>query len=320
LTKILIGTGGWAYFRVSGDPLRTYSSIYDMAEVNSTFYEFPRLSIVQSWRERVPEEFEFAVRCHQNLSHRHRFKPIDQAFKDWDYMMNVCRTLDSSVLIIDTPPNLQMIPEKIKDLKDFFSSADLEGLHLAWDLGTQENEDKRRLVAFLRDRGFIHCIDISVEEPNFQSETGYSRLFGRNKSAAHQFSDEELAEINLKAESVKSEKLYLSYQGIKMYKDAVRMKIYRESGKFPPVTRGKGLESAIEVLREDIKLPTTKTSLIQDQGWKIFDLTEERRDRLQNLLEALPDRPYHNFRELTAELRRLNIHLIFPTAEEKPSK
>ena len=114
-----------------------------MAEVNSTFYGFPSLSIVQSWKERVPDEFEFAVRCHQNLTHRHRFQPIDQAFKDWDYMMNVCRSLDSKILIINTPPNLQILPEKIEDLNNFFSSVDLYGLCLAWDLGTQEEDDRK---------------------------------------------------------------------------------------------------------------------------------------------------------------------------------
>ena len=301
--------------------MRTYSGIYDMTEVNSTFYGFPRLSIVQSWRERVPDEFEFAVRCHQNLTHRHRFQPIDHAFKDWDYMMKVCGSLNSKILIINTPPNLQMPPEKIEDLNNFFSSADLHGLCLAWDLGTQEKEDRRKLIAFLQDRGFIHCVDLSVEEPAFKSEIAYSRLFGRSEFTAYQFSDEELAEINRRAESIESKKLYLSYQGIKMYKDAARMKVYRETGRFPPVTRSKGLDSAIEVLREDIKLPTTKTSLVQDQGWKIFDLTEEKRDRLQKILEALPDKPYHNFRELTAELRRLNLNLLFPgKSKESVSK
>jgi len=310
LTQILVGTGGWAYFNVPGDPLRIYSGIFDMAEVNSTFYEFPSLSIVRSWRERVPDRFEFAVRCHQDLSHRHRFRPAGNAFEEWDYMMKVCRTLRSEILIVHTPPNFKTSPSKIEELKNFFSSVDPRGLYLVWDLGDQRREDRDKLIEFIRDRGFIHCVDISVEEPAFESEVVYSRIFGRSEYTAHQFSDEELAEINRKAESMRAKKVYLSYHGIKMYKDAIRMKTYRESGRFPPVTRSRGVDSAIEVLREDIRLPSTKTSLIKDQGWKIFDLTDERRERLLRILQALPDKPYHNFQELTRELRKLDIKQI----------
>jgi len=307
LSEILIGTGGWAYFNVSGDPLRVYSGIFDMVEVNSTFYEFPSLSIVRSWRERVPDKFEFAVQCHQDLTHKHKFHPVESAFKDWDYMMDVCRCLSSEILIVHTPPGLEMSSSKVEEMKNFFSSVEPIGIHLAWNIGSLKEEDRNLLIDFIRDRGFTHCVDLSVEDPAFESDVAYSRLFGRSEYAAHQFSDEELAEINNKAESMDTKKVYLSYHGIKMYKDADRLRVYRKSGRFPPVTRSRGLDSAIEVLREDIKLPTTKKSLIQDQGWKIFDLTDERRVRLQEILQALPDKVYGNFRDLTTELRRLEM-------------
>jgi len=305
LTQILVGTGGWAYFNVPGDPLRVYSEIFDMVEVNSTFYEFPNLSIVRSWRERVPERFEFAVLCHQDLTHRHKFSPVESAFKDWNYMMDVCRCLSSEILIVHIPPSLEISSSKIEDLNNFFSSVDPAGIHLAWNIVSQREEDRNRLIDFIRDRGFTHCVDLSVEDPAFESEITYSQLFGKSEYAAHQFSDEELTEINKKAESTGSEKVYLSYHGIKMYKDADRLRIYRKSGRFPPVTRSRGVDSAIEVLREDIKLPATKKSLIQDQGWKIFDLTDEKRVRLQEILQDLPDKVYGNFRELTTELKEL---------------
>jgi len=282
-----------------------------MAEVNSTFYTFPKLSMVRSWRERVPEEFEFAVRCHQDITHRYRFQPVEEAFRDWEYILRVCNELDAKILIIHIPPNFQMSENKIKDLNDFFSSVDLDGTRLAWELADQENTDRKVLVEFIREREFIHCVDLSIDGPAFEGEIAYSRLFGRSKYASHQFSDEELAEINQKAESMRTERIYLSYQGTKMYKDAARMKIYRQSGEFPPITRNRGLDSIIEVLREDIRLPATKKALIHNQGWKIFDLTEESRRRVSKVLEAIPDRPYHNFRELTMELRRLDLDTIF---------
>ena len=42
LTDYLVGTGGWAYFKVSGKPkLKAYSEVFNFVEVNYTFYEYP---------------------------------------------------------------------------------------------------------------------------------------------------------------------------------------------------------------------------------------------------------------------------------------
>jgi len=59
LVEVLVGTGGWYYFNVPGDRLRNYAKAFKTVEVNSTFYRIPPLSLVESWRRRVPEEFEF---------------------------------------------------------------------------------------------------------------------------------------------------------------------------------------------------------------------------------------------------------------------
>ncbi|MGE5532971.1 MAG: DUF72 domain-containing protein, partial [Bacillota bacterium] len=66
MVEYLVGTGGWAYFKVPNEPsLETYSKIFNFVEVNFTFYEYPRMSLVEGWRRRVPSEFVFSVRCHQ---------------------------------------------------------------------------------------------------------------------------------------------------------------------------------------------------------------------------------------------------------------
>ncbi len=62
-----------------------------------------------------------------------------------------------------------------------------------------------------------------------------------------------------------------------MYKDAARLKTYKETGKFPMVTKSTGLHSLEEVLSEDARLPSTKAELIRHQGWKLIDLTKTER-------------------------------------------
>jgi len=57
LTDFLIGTGGWAYFNVPNThPLVAYSKAFNFVEVNSTFYEIPKMDRMQSWRKTVPTD------------------------------------------------------------------------------------------------------------------------------------------------------------------------------------------------------------------------------------------------------------------------
>lgn len=83
-----------------------------------------------------------------------------------------------------------------------------------------------------------------------------------------------------------------------MYKDAARYKIYKQAGKFPQVTKSTGIASLKEVLSEDAKFPATKQQLIEHQGWKLFDLTQEKRIRASEILQKLPERTYHDVEEV----------------------
>lgn len=75
LTDYLIGTGGWAYFKMPGlRSLVAYSRLFNFAEVNSTFYQVPNLKTVESWRRMVPPEFEFTVRCNKTVTHDQQFQ------------------------------------------------------------------------------------------------------------------------------------------------------------------------------------------------------------------------------------------------------
>jgi hypothetical protein len=83
-----------------------------------------------------------------------------------------------------------------------------------------------------------------------------------------------------------------------MFKDAARFKIYKETGEFPQVTKSTGIDSLIEVLREDARFPSSKTELIDHQGWKIIDLTSTQRILAKKLLQKLPDKTYNGIGDI----------------------
>jgi hypothetical protein len=115
--------------------------------------------------------------------------------------------------------------------------------------------------------------------------------------------DEELVEVDHKASSGNFEKVAMSFHFVRMYKDAARLKIYKQTGKFPTITKSTGLASLDEVLNEDARFPTTKQDLIYSHGWKLFDMTKDRRIRASDLLMKLPERTYNNINEVIDELR-----------------
>ena len=47
LAEYLVGTGGWAYFKVPNkSSLKAYSEVFNFVEVNQTFYEYPDMRVV----------------------------------------------------------------------------------------------------------------------------------------------------------------------------------------------------------------------------------------------------------------------------------
>ena len=82
------------------------------------------------------------------------------------------------------------------------------------------------------------------------------------------------------------EKVMLCFHFVKIYKDAARFKVYKQTGKFPMVTKSTGLSSLAEVLSEDVRFPATKQQLLLDQGWKLIDLTKDKRIRASMLYKS----------------------------------
>jgi uncharacterized protein YecE (DUF72 family) len=308
VSEYLIGTGGWAYFHVPRlHSLVAYSKAFNFVEVNSTFYQIPPLKEVETWRRLVPPDFQFTVRAHRRLSHKGRLEPTQEALETFERMKQTCSILKADILHLQTPPSLKPTQTSIQQLREFLSSIDLGKLRLAMEVrGIPSSKMPSDLLKTMQDYNIVHCIDLSKGEvPAYESDTLYSRLFGKGYYNIYQPTDEELREIDKKASTGRFEKVILSFHFVGMYKDAARLKVYRETGKFPMVTRSTGLSSLEEVLQKDASFPMTKQELIHHQGWKLFDLTEDKRILAREFLQKLPERTYHNTSEVMDTLHSI---------------
>jgi len=303
LTDYLVGTGGWAYFKVQKKPLlKAYSEVFNFVEVNQTFYDYPDMRTVERWRRTVPDEFTFSVRCHQDLTHRIGLKPVDEAYYVFSQMVAYCGVLDAPFLVLETPARYAMGQEEVDRARDFLSSVNLKGVRLVLEVRAPVSA---AVVDLMREYNVVHCVDLSKEKPLVESDVVYSRLFGKGKHNVYQFTDKELVDIDRNAESIGHKIIAMSYHGVKMHMDAARFLQYKKTGTFMPITAFTGVDSVRAVLAEDAVFPVSKAELIKQQGWKVVDLSLEERVHLSELLVDIPEKTYNDIDEVASALEAI---------------
>jgi uncharacterized protein YecE (DUF72 family) len=306
MKEYLIGTGGWAYFRIPRlKSLVAYSRVFNFVEVNSTFYQMPPLEKVERWRKLVPPDFKFSVRAHQAITHRYKLEPVEQTFEVFEQMEQICGKLGADILHLQVPSSFKFTNTSINNLRSLLSSVNLQKLRLALEMrGKRSSQLPIQLIKTMQEHNIIHCVDLSKSEaPTYESDILYTRLFGKGKHNVYQPTDDELQEIDKKAMNGEPEKTVMSFHFVKMYKDAARLKTYKQTGKFPRVTGSTGLASLEEILGEDARFPSTREELVRNQGWKVFDLTENERVHARDLLDQLPKGTYNDLSEVSQELK-----------------
>jgi uncharacterized protein YecE (DUF72 family) len=306
LKEYLIGTGGWAYFKIPGlNPLVAYSHAFNFVEVNTTFYEIPEVKEVEKWRKLVPNDFQFSVRAHHSITHKNKLAPKAESLETLEKMKQICDVLKAEILHIQTPPTLKITKETIANLQSLIEPVNLGKLRLALEIRSPQ-QLPAAMVRFMQDNGIIHCVDLSKgEKPAYDADVLYTRLFGKGKHNIYQPADEELAQVDKRVLFSKAEKASVAIHFIRMNKDAARLKIYKQTGKFPSITRSTGLMSLDEVLSEDATFPSTKQELIENQGWKLFDNTSEERTHTADILQRLPERTYKSVDDVVSTLKTM---------------
>jgi len=98
--SLFLGCHGWNQLdwpgsydrRASGEfeILRTYAADYPTVEIADTFAGIPPASLVEAWRDAVPDGFQFALKVPQQVTHEHRFVGTSKL---------LCRFLERVILL-----------------------------------------------------------------------------------------------------------------------------------------------------------------------------------------------------------------------------
>ena len=248
----------------------------------------------------MPRGFEFAVRSHQDLVKAIRTGQELMLTRALEKMTDICRRLDANILSILLPGKLGLTSKNLaKSLASIASIFMAENTQVAIEIRGRVEKDVLEAMA---DNEIVHSVDLSKEEPAYGSRILYSRLFGKGSANVYQFDDEEIKAVADKATSPKFEKSILAFHGVRMYGDAARLKAFLQTGKLLQVSGQTGLDSLAEVLKEDAQFPATRNDLIGSQGWKLFDLTIDKRVRVAKVLAKAPEKTYRSHSELLSTL------------------
>lgn len=194
--SLYVGTSGYSYKEWKGsfypekipakDMLRYYSERLSTVEINATFYRMPQTSMLENWKEQVPNNFKFALKAPQRVTH---FKRLKEAEEETKYFLETASVLQDElgVVLFQLPPNMKKDLDRLKTFVDQLPEAPraaFEFRHPTWF------EDD--VLELLRSRNLALCIsdtdDLPVSHIDKTADFGYLRLRRVN------YSDDNLAE------------------------------------------------------------------------------------------------------------------------------
>jgi uncharacterized protein YecE (DUF72 family) len=144
--KLRIGCLSWSYpdwlgsfypkGTKSNEFLRLYSKVFDIVEVDSTFYHSPRLSSIEEWKRKTPEGFRFTVKLSKKITHIAKLKDCARKFSEFE---NLVLPLKEKLgcIVVQLPPSLKF-DSSVRDLREFLELSDskvrfaIEFRHPSW--------------------------------------------------------------------------------------------------------------------------------------------------------------------------------------------
>jgi Uncharacterized conserved protein len=125
--KFYVGTSGYSYKEWKGkfypekvsphEMLRFYAEHFGTVEINNTFYRMPSASVLTSWAQQVPNEFVFAFKAPQVITHRKRLRNVGE---ETQYLFRTLSVLHNKLgpVLFQFP---QSFPADPKVLEDFLA-------------------------------------------------------------------------------------------------------------------------------------------------------------------------------------------------------
>ena len=116
--KLYVGTSGYAYKPWKGtfypeklpdkEMLKFYASQLLTVEINYSFYQMPKESTLEGWASNVPENFQFALKANQKITHVARLRNCESTLKRFLEVASVLQEGNRlGPILVQLPPNFK---------------------------------------------------------------------------------------------------------------------------------------------------------------------------------------------------------------------
>jgi uncharacterized protein YecE (DUF72 family) len=116
LSSVRIGCISWTYPDWSGsfypedakspEYLSLYSKVFDIVEIDSTFYRLPTLVMVKQWKDKTPPNFLFTAKLSQKITHELRLQNVSTYVKSFETAVEGLGT-KLVCIMAQMPPNFK---------------------------------------------------------------------------------------------------------------------------------------------------------------------------------------------------------------------
>ena len=166
--KLLAGTSGYSFKEWKGSfypedikadaMLGFYSTKFSTIEINNTFYRLPKEHVLLDWASQVPEQFTFAIKASQRITHHTRLKVESEPLVQ--FLLKNTTTLGHKLgpILFQLPPNLKKDLPRLQNFLTYLPADrryTVEFRHESW-----WEED---VFTVLRDRDIAMCISESAD-------------------------------------------------------------------------------------------------------------------------------------------------------------
>ncbi len=129
LAEIRLGTSGWSYsdwegvfYKPKERKFQKYSRVFDTVEIDSTFYSYPDLDMVEGLSKAAPRGFIFAAKIPSLITHEKKLDPEKNVERDLARFLDLMEPLRKAgilgPLLIQLPPKFT-VQEHFLNLKKF---------------------------------------------------------------------------------------------------------------------------------------------------------------------------------------------------------
>jgi len=179
-----VGTSGYSYKEWKGnfypedlpakEMLAYYSRQLPAVEINNTFYRMPQPTMIENWKEQVPDRFRFSIKATQRITHIKRLKNCAEETK---YLLDTAALLGErlGVVLFQLPPNSKKDSDR---LQEFLRSLP-ERVRAAFEFRHESWFDDE-ILSLLREKDCALVVSDTDEKPLSEiistAQWGYLRL------------------------------------------------------------------------------------------------------------------------------------------------